>query len=237
MKRRQLGAAAALLLLAAVLFVLASPARTLSRNIVLDIDAFRLAHAAGIERYYLLMLFIYFFAYALTVSICLPFTALMSVIGGFIFGFAGFIVAVVAASVGSMIPFLASRKIAQVAPARLDYELLRRVRRKFLRNQFQVLLLMRVVPWAPFSVTTIIAGSLGMGAGKFLLGTMIGFFPAGFAFYAIGRGLQHLADLGSISVARLYSEPDFRIATAGVILVGLLSFSRRVPLISKFLDP
>jgi uncharacterized membrane protein YdjX (TVP38/TMEM64 family) len=95
---------------------------------------------------------------------------------------------------------------------------------------------MRIVPWAPFSVTTIIVGSLGMSVGKFLLGTIIGFLPAGFAFYAIGHELQHLADLGSISVVRLYHEPDFLIATAAVALVALLSFSRRIPLISRLLD-
>ena len=235
MKRYHLGAAVLIVLIAAA-YVLAIPARSLSHNIILHIDAFRLANAPAIERYYVPLLLAYFFAYALTVGICLPVTALMSVIGGFIFGFAGFVVSVLAISAGSIIPFLASRKFAGMAPARLDFELLHRVRRRFLRNQFQLLLLMRVVPWAPFSVTTIIAGSLGMGIGKFLLGTMIGFLPTGFAFYAIGHGLQHLADLGSISVARLYREPDVLIATGAVALVALLSFSRRIPLISKLLD-
>lgn len=236
MKRHQLAAAAALLGFIVAAYVLAIPARSLSQAIVLHIDAFRLANAAIIDRYYVPILLTYFLIYALIVSVCLPVTALMDVIGGFLFGLAGFPIAVLAASSGSIIPFLASRKVANVAPANLDFELLNRIRRRFLHNQFQVLLLMRVVPWAPFSVTTIIAGSLGMGLGKFLVGTVIGFVPAGFAFNAIGHGLQRLADFGAGSVAQLYREPDFLIAAAGVGLVALLSFSKRIPLISKLLD-
>jgi uncharacterized membrane protein YdjX (TVP38/TMEM64 family) len=160
---------------------------------------------------------------------------LMAVAGGLIFGIVSFPVAVFSVSAGSIVPFLLSRKVAVVS-GKPGGELLNRVRNKFRRNQFQLLILMRVIPWAPFSVTTMVAGSLGMSLGKFLTGTMIGFIPTGLAFYAIGHGLDRLADLGSISAARLYREPDFLIAAAGVALVLLLSLSPRVPLISRLLD-
>lgn len=230
-----LAAVVALLALLAVPLILLIPAHGLTQAAIGYIDGLRSANAAAIERYYWPLLLLYFAAYAVSVMICLPLTALMAVAGGLLFGIASFPVAVLSVAAGSVVPFLLSRKVAMTS-GKPGGELLNRVRNKFRRNQFQVLILMRVIPWAPFSVTTMVAGSLGMSLAKFLIGTMIGFIPAGLAFNAIGHGLDRLADLGTISAARLYSEPDFLIAAAGVGMVLLLSLSPRIPLISRLLD-
>lgn len=232
---RRLAAVAALLLLIAVPVILLLPAQAVTQALVGYVDWLHTANSATIERYFWPLLLLYFAAYTISVMVCLPLTALMAVAGGLIFGILSVPVAVLSVSAGSIVPFFLSRKIA-VASGGSGGELLNRLRNKFRRNQFQILILMRIIPWAPFSVTTMVAGSLGMSLGKFLIGTMIGFIPTGLAFYAIGHGLDRLADVGTISAARLYSEPDFLIAAAGVALVLLLSLSPRIPLISRLLD-
>ena len=102
------------------------------------------------------------------------------------------------------------------------------------RNSFQYLILMRVMPWAPCSVTTIIAGAFGMRLWPFLLGTAIGFVPAGLALNMIGRGLRQIGDGGDVFVAALYRDPDFLLTASGVGLIVMLSLLRS--LLSKRSD-
>src|SRR5262249_18791823 len=150
-------------------------------------------------------------------------------LGGWLFGLWSLPVAVLSVLAGSVVPFLLSRRYAGPALAKIDSTTVDRLRQGFDRNQVQYLILMRLVPWAPFTVQTIVAGALGMSLTKFLIGTALGFLPAGLAFNAIGHGLARMSDLRSLSAAQLYSDPDFLMAVAGVSAVALLSFSRRIP--------
>jgi uncharacterized membrane protein YdjX (TVP38/TMEM64 family) len=189
-----------------------------------------------IARYYLLLLLIYFLAYAASVALCLPLTALMAALGGWLFGLSSLPVAVLSIVAGSIVPFLLSRKYAGPALAKIDSATVDRLRRGFGRNQVHFLILMRLVPWAPFPVTTIVAGALGMNLTQFLIGTALGFLPAGFALNAIGHGLARLTDLRSLSAAQIYRDPDFLIAVAGVSALALLSFSRRIPFVARLFN-
>jgi len=231
MKRRILLAGIAILLL--IGSILAVPILGLSQIIVGYVDQLHSANADVIIRYYPLLLVAYFIAYVLTVALCLPLAALMAIIGGLMFGFAGFLTALLSVTAGSIVPFLASRKFARPALANIDSETVQRVRRGFDRNQFQYLILMRLVPWAPFTVTTIVAGALGMGLVRFLTGTALGFVPIGLALNAIGHGLGRLAELRNISAVQLYRDPDFLMATGGVGAIALITLLRKVPAVSR----
>jgi uncharacterized membrane protein YdjX (TVP38/TMEM64 family) len=210
-------------------YLLAAPILGLSQNIVTYVDQLQATNADVIDRYYLLFLAGYFLAFAATIALCLPFAALMTVIGGLLFGLAGLAAAALSVTLGSVPPFLGARHFAGPALAKIDAGLVARVRRGFERNQFQYLILMRIVPWAPFTVTTIIAGALGMGLSEFLLGTALGFLPMGLAFNAVGHGLGRLSELRSISLLELVTDRDFLLAAAGVAAIALLSFLRKVP--------
>jgi uncharacterized membrane protein YdjX (TVP38/TMEM64 family) len=189
-----------------------------------------------IARYYVLLLLIYFVAYTASVALCLPLTALMAAVGGWLFGLWSLPVAVLSIVAGSIVPFLLSRRYAGPALAKIDSATVDRLRRGFDRNQVQYLILMRLVPWAPFTVTTIVAGALGMRLTKFLIGTALGFLPAGLALNAIGHGLARLTDLSSLSAAQLYRDPDFLMAGTGVVLIAVVMLLKRIPLMARLLD-
>jgi uncharacterized membrane protein YdjX (TVP38/TMEM64 family) len=225
-----LGATAGLVFAA---YVLAVPVLGLSDVIIGYVDRLYLARAEIIVQYYLLLHLIYFGACAVTVALCLPLAALMAVMGGLFFGIAGVATALLGVTLGSIAPFLASRRFAGPALAKINAELVERFRRGFERNQFQYLILMRLIPWAPFTVTTIIAGALGMTLGRFLIGTAVGFVPAGLAFNAIGQGLGRLSDLRNISAVDLLSDTDFLVAAVGVIAVTLLTLVRRFSSVTR----
>jgi uncharacterized membrane protein YdjX (TVP38/TMEM64 family) len=231
MKKRIFLAGIAILLLAGSILVV--PILGLSQIIISYVDQIHSANADIIIRYYPLLLIVYFIAYVLIVALCLPLAALMALIGGLMFGFAGFLTALLSVTLGSVVPFLASRKFARPALAKVDSEMVQRARRGFDRNPFQYLVLMRLVPWAPFTVTTIVAGALGMDLVSFLAGTALGFVPVGLALNAVGHGLGRLAELRNISVAQLYRDPDFLMATGGVGAIALLTLLRKVPAVSR----
>jgi uncharacterized membrane protein YdjX (TVP38/TMEM64 family) len=231
MKKRIFLAGIAILLLAGSILVV--PILGLSQIIISYVDQIHSANADIIIRYYPLLLIVYFIAYVLIVALCLPLAALMALIGGLMFGFAGFLTALLSVTLGSVVPFLASRKFARPALAKVDSEMVQRARRGFDRNPFQYLVLMRLVPWAPFTVTTIVAGALGMDLVSFLAGTALGFVPVGLALNAVGHGLRRLAELRNISVAQLYRDPDFLMATGGVGAIALLTLLRKVPAVSR----
>ena len=218
------------------MMAVAVPMFGLTDMIVQYADRLRSGEADFIAKYYLQSLLIYFVLYAASVGLCLPLAALMSAAGGWLFGLWSLPPAVLAILLGSIPPFMLSRRYAGPALAKIDSANVARFRRGFERNQFQYLILLRLVPWAPFTVTTIVAGALGMNLTKFLAGTVLGFIPAGLAFNAIGHGLARLSDLHSISAAQLYRDPGFLIALGGVSAVVLLSLSRRIPFFAKLFN-
>lgn len=233
MKRRiLLGVLVAPIIIGAILAV---PIFGLSQIIISYVDQLHSAHA-NIIRYYWLLLLVYFIVYALTVALCLPLAALMTVVGGLLFGIPGFLIAVLAVAIGSIPPFLAARRFAGPALAKIDSHMVNRFQRGFDRNQFQYLTLMRLIPWAPFTVTTIVAGALGMGLMKFLIGTALGFVPIGIALNAIGHGLGRLSDLHNLSVFQLYRDPDFLIAAGGVGAIALLTLLRKSRALTRLLN-
>lgn len=216
------------------MLIVAVPVFGLADTVLQYGETLRTGNPSLIGRYYPLLLLIYFLLYATSVALCLPLAALMAVAGGWFFGLWSLPVAVLSIVAGSIAPFLLARRYAGRALTKIDSAMVDRFRKGFDRNQFQWLLLMRLLPWAPFTVTTIVAGALGMETTKFLIGTALGFLPAGLAFNAIGHGLAHLTDMHSISAMQLYRDPDFLMAIAGVSAVALIGFLRKLPVLTRF---
>lgn len=196
--------------------------------ILRSIDQLRLArsHVPFFEAYFALG---YLLLCVGVTALCLPATALVVAAGGAILGFAGFPLSLLGITVGSLAPFLIARRVAGAALDKIDAPVIRRFRHGFARNDFQFLVLMRVVPWAPFPVTTIIAGALCIETTKFAFATALGFVPSGLALNAIGHGLTRLASLRNISMLDFLMDRDFLVAVLGVAaLLGLTSLKRFV---------
>jgi len=222
---RRVWAAAALILVAVLLVtavVFAGPTVT---AVVSYLEGMRSAHAQFTPQY------VPYLAYVLLcaagVAMCLPVGALLTAVGGAIFGFAGFPMALVGITAGSIIPFVVSRKFGGSALAKFDSRLVERFRRGFQRNAAQFLILMRLLPWAPFSVITIIAGALKMPLANFLIATALGFVPAGVALNAIGRGAARFGALQKISAIDLLRDPEFLLLFGGIGGLAVLDIIRR----------
>jgi uncharacterized membrane protein YdjX (TVP38/TMEM64 family) len=211
---------AALVLLAGLAF-----ARSVLTEDFMDLERIRVAQEQ------LAPLYVLYFGYVLLcavgVAVCLPVAAVMTAAGGALFGFAGFPLALLGTTAGSIIPFLISRKFGAPRLAKLDAQIVAHFRRGFARNASQFLILMRLLPWAPFSVTTIVAGAVEMPLAKFVVATALGSVPAGIALNAIGHGVVRVAEVQKISATDLLRQPEFLLLLGGIGGLVVLDMLRR----------
>jgi uncharacterized membrane protein YdjX (TVP38/TMEM64 family) len=136
------------------------------------------------------MLGAYGLFYVAAVTLSLPASALLTTIGGYLFGWAlGGATACVAATMGATNIFL-------IARTSLGRPLLRRAGARiqglatgFRKQAFSYLLFLRLMPVMPFWLTNLAAAFFGMRLRPFVLATQLGMLPASFAFAFAGSGL------------------------------------------------
>lgn len=219
-----------------VVYIAITHLAVLLRTLIVYADLLSGLYADELKSNYFGVLSGFFFLYVLVIVLSLPLAGTMDIVGGFLFGTIGFPMALLSVLLGSIIPFLMAQRLSAATLKRFDLAVILRVQRGFRRNDLQYLILMRLLPWAPFSVTTIIAGALGMPIRRFIAGTFIGFLPFGFALNAIGQGLGRLADFNNLPVMQLYRDPAFLIAVVGIGIIALISLGRRLPFVSRLPD-
>ncbi len=138
-------------------------------------------------------LIVYAAVYTACIALSLPGGALLTILGGFLFGWlAGGITTVLAATAGATIIFLIARSsfgtfLAQRAGSRVDA-----FAKGFREDAFNYLLFLRLVPLFPFWLVNIAPALFNVRLGTYVLSTFIGIIPATFAFSALGAGLDSI---------------------------------------------
>lgn len=170
----------------------------------------------------------YVAAYAAVVALSLPGATIMTLAGGFLFGWAmGGTLAVLAATLGSALVFLIARSAVGDALRNRAGPFLRRMEDGFRSNAFHYLLFLRLVPAFPFWAVNLVPALLGMPLVPFVAATAIGIIPGTLVFAAFGAGLGDLFAAGSeIRLAEVLS-PTLIAALAGLGLLALLPVALR----------
>jgi uncharacterized membrane protein YdjX (TVP38/TMEM64 family) len=129
--------------------------------------------------------------YAATVALSLPGAAVLTVTGGFLFGwFWGGVASMVAATVGAVIVFLIARSALGEPLAARAGPWLSKLRQGFQEDGFSYLLFLRLVPIFPFWLVNLAPALLGVGLGTYVLATVFGIIPGSFAYSIAGKGLD-----------------------------------------------
>ncbi|WP_162820320.1 TVP38/TMEM64 family protein [Microvirga calopogonii] len=134
--------------------------------------------------------------YVAAVTLSLPVSALLTTLGGYLFGWAvGGLAASVAATLGATGLFLIARTslggpLLQGAGFRIQA-----LAAGFRRQAFFYLLSLRLIPAVPFWLTNLAAAFFGMPARTFVLATQLGILPVSFAFAFAGSGLDEALSL------------------------------------------
>lgn len=198
-----------------VLAMLAAYASGLHRH--LDLEAIVLHRDAlkqAVESNRTLALLGYIALYAGSVALSFPGAALLTLLGGFLFGgIPGGVATVLAATLGAVAVFLVARSALGEALRRRAGARLGRLLDGFRSDAASYLLFLRLVPAFPFWLVNLAAALSGVKLGVFAWTTMVGIIPGTFAFSVAGAGLDSV--IAAQAKARAACEAAGRAHCAG----------------------
>ncbi len=159
----------------------------------------------------------YLLVYTLDAALFLPATAILIMIGGFLFGvIAATCYAIVAATSGASIAFLITRYfLGGIMQERYQVKL-QNFNARIEKHHIRYLLFVRLVPIFPFFLTNILAGLTLIPLRTFAWTTALGIIPNVTIYACIGRQLADLTKLSDIFTAQ------FLIAILFLSLLSLL---------------
>ncbi|TNE33302.1 MAG: TVP38/TMEM64 family protein [Alphaproteobacteria bacterium] len=148
---------------------------------------------AFVDAHYWLAALIYMGLYVVAVACSFPGGLLMTVTGGFLFGWiaAGFMT-VFAATLGATILFLIAETALGEPLRHKAGPWLTKLEKGFQDDAFNYLLFLRLVPVFPFWLVNIAPAFLGVGLSTYVIGTFIGIIPGTFVFAYLGVGLDSI---------------------------------------------
>lgn len=168
-----------------------------------------------------LTLALFLLAYFTIISSGLPVGPPMSLIAGFLFGrWLGTAAILGAATAGAVVVYALARLSAGTA---LGARLRARAGRVYAAaaadlkaNAFGYLLVMRLVPFFPFFLVNVLAGTVGVPLRIFAATTLIGRIPAAFLYVSLGQ------ELGAVSRLEELARPRFLLVLLGIAALAAL---------------
>lgn len=157
------------------------------------------------NEHFLAAIAIGFIVYVSAVAFSLPGGLILSLTTGFVFGrVVGTALAVLAATVGATIVFLAARYIfADVARRRMG-ALGEKINAGFTAGAFNYMLFLRLVPLFPFFIVNLAPAFTSIPLRTYVVATFIGVIPGTFVFVNLGETLGRIDSLqGLVSVETL----------------------------------
>jgi uncharacterized membrane protein YdjX (TVP38/TMEM64 family) len=146
-----------------------------------------------VARHYGYALLLYAAVYVATVALSLPGAAVLTLAGGFLFGWlVGGLATVVAATAGATIVYLAARTSLGAALAEKAGPSLARLAKGFQDDAVSYLLFLRLVPLFPFWLVNLAPALFGVRLWVYVTTTFVGILPGTFAFAIAGAGLDSL---------------------------------------------
>ncbi len=133
--------------------------------------------------------------YAVVVALSLPGGAVLTITGGFLFGWLlGGGASVIGATIGATVVFIiAKTALSDVLAARAG-PWISRFRQGFQEDAFSYLLFLRLVPIFPFWMVNLAPGLLGVRFTPYVVTTFLGIIPGTFAFALAGNGLDSVIE-------------------------------------------
>ncbi len=175
---------------------------------------------------------IYLLFYTIWVALSIPEAAVITLVGGLLFGtLLGGAMAVLGSTAGAVVLFLIARSAFADTMRRRAGAFLERIRPRLHRDGFNYMLALRLFP-TPFWLVNLAAGVSGMRLVPFAAATLIGIMPATFVMAWIGAGAAGvLADGRAPGLGVLFSPrvlgPLVALAAISLLPVAWRSMRRR----------
>jgi uncharacterized membrane protein YdjX (TVP38/TMEM64 family) len=148
-----------------------------------------------IESHYVLALAAFTALYAVTVALSIPGGVVLTIAGGFLFGWLiGGVLSIVGATIGATAIYLVARSALRDALIAKAGPRLQRFADGFREDALSYLLFLRLIPVFPFWLVNLAPGLLGVPFWTYVTTTFIGIIPGTFAFALAGNGLDSVFD-------------------------------------------
>lgn len=171
------------------------------------LDVFRLEYLqsrlGSIQQYRadnpLISILIYCIIYITATAASIPGAAMLSLLGGAVFGFfLGTVLALISATIGATIAFLLARYLFDdMVKARMG-ERLERIRQRFREEGALYLFSMRLVPVIPFFVINLLMGLTSIRTTTFAMASLIGMAPGAMIYVNAGTQLARLESISGL---------------------------------------
>jgi uncharacterized membrane protein YdjX (TVP38/TMEM64 family) len=161
--------------------------------------------------------------YAAVAAFSIPGGAVLTILGGFLFGtWLGTAYAVTGATIGSVAVFLAARTaLADTLRAKAGGAV-QRMRQGFQENALSYLLFLRLIPVFPFWLVNLVPALVGVRLGTYVLGTFAGIIPGTLVYASVGNGLDALVAAGGAPSLGIIFRPEILGPIVGLGVLSLL---------------
>lgn len=142
---------------------------------------------------------IFFLIYIFVTAFSIPGAAVITLLGGALFGLIqGVLLVSFASSIGATLAFFSARYVLRASMERSFANWLQKINQGLERDGAFYLLSLRLIPAVPFFIVNIVMGITQMPAWRFYLVSQIGMLPATFAYVNAGRELAKIQSLHEI---------------------------------------
>lgn len=166
--------------------------------------------------------------YAVAVAFSFPAASILTIFSGFLFGWlAGGLYAIVAATAGAIVLFLAARSAFGGFLREKAGGFAAKLADGFERDAFGYLLVLRLAPFIPFLVVNIAPALFAVRLKTYFAATLIGVMPGAFAYAWLGQGVDSVLVAArsagrEVAVSDLVT-PEITTAFVALALVAALS--------------
>lgn len=165
--------------------------------------------------------------YAVAVAFSFPAASVLTVLSGFLFGWAlGGVLTAVAATTGATALFLAARSAFGSVLREKAGPFANRLADGFRENAFGYLLAVRLAPFFPFFIINVVPALFNVPLRTYVAATFLGILPGTFAYAFLGEGLDSViasaAAAGRDASLADLATPQITIAFAALALVALI---------------
>ena len=161
--------------------------------------------------------------YTAAVALSVPGVAILTVIGGYLFGwFHGTALVLVAATIGASALFLLTRSAFGGGALMGARPALQRFAEGFRRNALSYGFVLNLVPIFPYALISALPAACGVGLPTFLGGLLLGLIPGTFLFARLGSGLQHVLVSDAPLRVTSFVTPEIVLSLCGLAALALL---------------
>ena len=161
--------------------------------------------------------------YIVVVAFSLPGAAIMSLTGGFLFGWmAGGLYIVIAATIGATLVFLAAKTALGDYLRAKAGGAIKKMESGFQKNAFSYMLFLRLIPAFPFFLVNLVPAFLGVRLPTYVTATFLGIIPGSFVYASVGNGLGAIFDRGETPNLGIIFEPQILLPIVGLAVLALL---------------